>query len=316
MSAPGDTPDALLLVGTLDVARVSGALRVAGMRAVSVIDPEVVPTARFDAAIVDPDFLGAAPDRGLRRLRSALGPTPLVFLCGPCQRDRLAMLVAEDTTVGIIAREHVTSDEELRHMLLCISRGPTMGWEGLMSPNPALLERPISGSADRDAALADVATFGRGLGLRGRVVRRLQDVADELITNAVYDAPVDAAGTPMFRSHDRRRQVLLPVADRPTLRVARDPSHVAISVSDPFGSLRAATVRFYLAQGLGGGPDQVDPKEGGAGLGLTRVYEQVDRLTIKVRRGEATEVMAMIEVGGSRGDMAARPPTLVLAEAP
>lgn len=306
--------EALVLVGTLDAPRVIGALKVADLKAAVIVDAAMVPQVRFGAAILDPELLRPTPESALPGLSDALGDTPIVFLCGPCQRSRLALLAAEDHMVGIVAREHVTSDEELRHALLCITQGPTPGWEVLMSPNPDQMERLITGSADKNAALESIAEFGERTGLRRRIIRRLQDVADELITNAVYDAPVDAAGNAIFISRSRRQDVLLDPADRPILRLARDPSHVAISVTDRFGSLRASTVRYYLAKGLGRGPDQVDRKAGGAGLGLTRVYEQVDRMTVKVRAGEVTEVMAMIEVGGSRGDMAARPPTLVLAE--
>ena len=42
------------------------------------------------------------------------------------------------------------------------------------------------------------------------------------------------------------------------------------------------TVRRYISKGLRGGADQIDTKKGGAGLGLTRIYEMVDQVIVRI----------------------------------
>ncbi|MGM0574483.1 MAG: hypothetical protein ACQEXJ_01945 [Myxococcota bacterium] len=317
MTEPTPAPDeALLLVGTLDQARVVGALHELGLEAEVPVDPTLIPPARYAAAVVDPDVLGSDPFPALGQAMARIGDTPLVYLSGPCGRERISRMVAARCLMALVARDHVTSDEELRHALRCVTKGPRFGWEHLMAPDAAEESWTIRGSADRDGCLDAVADFCGGAGVRRRIARLVQDVADEFITNAVYDAPMDASGRRPFASLDRREDVTLPADGRPTVRVARDASHVAVSVTDPFGSLALPTVRYYLAKGLRAGPDQVDEKQGGAGLGLTRVYESVDRMTVKVAPGVRTQAMALIEIGGARLDMASRPPALVLAEGP
>lgn len=314
MTLPAPVAPALLLVGTSDEARVEGALGALGLAAECAIDADLFEAGPRPVVVVDPDVLGPDPEAGIAHIVAQTGGAPLVFLSGPPPGwRRLAQLLGERSMRALVARDHVTSDEELRHALSCVCGGPRFGWEGLMTPEAAEVRRSVTASGERDACLEEVATFLSQARVRGRIVRLVQDVVDELVTNALYDAPVDSAGAPLYADRDRRLAVTLPAPARPTLRVARDPSHVAVSMTDPHGSLTADTVRYYLSKGLRRGAAQVDNKAGGAGLGLTRIYESVDRMTVKVLAGARTEVMAMIELGGARGDIASRPPGLILA---
>ena len=304
---------ALVIVGTLDLPRVCGALEAHGFEPLAAVDVDVVPDEPMALGVVDPRLLGAQPVPGLELLSLRLGDAPLVLLAGPCPRERLAGMIAVPTVAALVARDHVSSDEELRRALGSVARGPRFGWDDLIPAGAPCFERRVSGSPDRAPCLAELADFAGTHGVRRRMCVVLQDIADELITNAVYDAPVDGAGGRPFAALDRREVVELGETAHPLVRVAIGAGVAATSVEDPFGSLRLATARRYLVKGLGGGPDQLTAKPGGAGLGLTRVYELADRLTIKVEAGRRTEVVAVLEIGGARRDSASRPPSLVLA---
>ncbi len=306
---------ALVLVGTMDQPRVEGAVSGQGYLPLTPIDPEMIPEETMGVAVVDPALFGADPRPALELINLKLGDTPLVLLSGPCTRATMATMVGLPTVTGIVARDHVLCDDELHHVLACVRRGPCFGFEDQLAPGTVVLERQITGSADRDPALAAVDEFASERRVRRRIRGMLQDIADELITNAVYDAPVDEAGVPLYASLDRRESVELGSAARPVLRVASDGARAAVAIEDPYGSLRLGTVRRYLSKGLAGGPDQLDAKVGGAGLGLTRVLELSDRLTIKVMRARRTEVVALVELGGARRDTASRPTSVALAEA-
>ncbi|MEZ4265017.1 MAG: hypothetical protein R3F39_01470 [Myxococcota bacterium] len=313
MSDHTQTDRALLLVGMMDGPRVAGVVRALGLTPYTPVDLSLITGEPPAVCVIDPDVLGADPSGGLREVFSRVGSAPTVILSGPCSRDRLSHHVGIRTLAAIVARDHVTSDGDLSHALHAVVHGPTFGWEVELSPNAAEAGWTIVGSAGRNECLDALAAFAGERGVRRRIVRHVQDVADEMITNAVYDAPVDAAGERLYASLDRRGAVDLAEDARPTLRIACEDAQVHIAVRDPFGSLGLETVRYYLAKGLRAGDDQVDDKAGGAGLGLTRIYESVDRMTVKVERGVRTEVVATIELGGARGDMATRPAGLVLA---
>ncbi len=312
MTGPTHSDRALLLVGMMDGPRVVGLIRALGLTPHTPVDLSLITGAPPAVCIIDPDTLGAHSADGLREVISRVGDAPIVILSGPCSRDRLSHHVGIRTLAAIVARDHVTSEGDLVHALKAVTQGPTFGWETALSPGAVEAEWTITGSAVRDECLDALGAFVAQHGVRRRIGRLAQDVADELITNSVYDAPVDAAGGRPFASLDRRNAVTLDEGRRPVLRVACEDAHVHIAVRDPFGSLGLQTVRYYLAKGLRAGSDQVDTKEGGAGLGLTRIYEIVDRMTVKVEPSVRTEVVATIELGGARGDMAARPAGLVL----
>ena len=306
---------ALVFVGTLDQGRVAGALAVHGFEPVTPVDVDIISSETMAVAVVDPSLAGPDPVPATELLALRMGDTPLIALSGPCSRQHLAGLVSIPTLTAIVARDHVSSDEELRHALRCLVDGPSFGLAGLVDPAAPVFTRELAGSADRDFCLQELAAFAEAQGVRRRIRLLFQDVADELLTNAIYDAPVDAQGNPLYAALDRRQSVELAAGMRPVLTFACDQAHAAIAGRDPHGSLRLATARRYLAKGLAGGPDQLDAKLGGAGLGLTRIYGMVDRMAVQVAPGVRTEVVALVELGGARRDLASRPSSLVLSEA-
>jgi hypothetical protein len=313
MAEPTHSDRALLLVGMMDGPRVAGLVRALGLTPHTPVDLSLITGAPPAVCVIDPDVLGADSSDGLREVISRVGDAPIVILSGPCSRDRLSHHVGIRTLAAIVARDHVASEGDLVHALTAVTQGPTFGWETVLAPTAAEAEWSIPGSGARNDCLDALGAFVAEHGVRRRIARHVQDVADELITNSVYDAPVDDDGERLFASLDRRSAVTLDEGRRPVLRVACEDAHLHIAVRDPFGSLALQTVRYYLAKGLRAGSDQVDTKAGGAGLGLTRIYESVDRMTVKVEPRVRTEIVATIELGGARGEMATRPAGLVLA---
>jgi len=311
--ADGPT-DALVFVADADVQRVSNTLSEFGMRPVAASGTDEFPNVPMRLAVIDPARVGEKLLDGLRTLQERLVRTPIVFLSGPCRREELSLLIGFPDTMAIVPREHVSSDFELRTAVRAAAEGPGFGWDGIIGGDGDQMSFDIAGSASRDDALDELQAFFKDNGVRRRIVALLVDAAEELITNAVYDAPVDLEGRPLYASLDRRHSVELRPEHHSTLRAATDGSKAAVMVRDPFGALRMRTVRRYISKGLRGGADQIDTKQGGAGLGLTRIYEMSDQVIIRIAPGKATEVIILIETAGGRRDMAARPTSLLLAQ--
>ena len=157
----------------------------------------------------------------------------------------------------------------------------------------------LTDSTKRESALATVATTGREAGLSRRVVAMLVTVADELITNALYDAPTDEMGEFTHAHRSRASMVSLPKGRVIEVSIGFDKNHLGISVADPFGSLRSQTVVDYLAKCYRRGQDQVDRKEGGAGLGLFYVFESSSALVVDLLPKKKTTLISLIPVAGS-----------------
>ena len=131
------------------------------------------------------------------------------------------------------------------------------------------LEFSVRGSADRERVVAHAQAFTAGIGAPKRVAEMMGELAHELLMNALYDAPVDAAGRPRF-AHDRRADVALAPGEEAIFRLASDGARLVLQVVDPFGRLQRQHVFAGLARGLKGG--QVDSSHGGAGLGMLVVH--------------------------------------------
>lgn len=164
-----------------------------------------------------------------------------------------------------------------------------------------LHERTVAGSAERDAAVIEVLELADRMRLGGELRRRIELTAEELLLNALYDAPHDGAQP---RYGDRAAVVALAPAEQVTVRWGCDGRAFAVAVADRFGRLRRDTVAAHLQRGLAPGARPA-AGPGGASLGLLLAFAASNQLVFSVVPGAATEVTAVIEVaGGNRRSLA------------
>src|SRR5258707_1119113 len=90
-------------------------------------------------------------------------------------------------------------------------------------------------------------------------------IAEEMIMNSIFHAPIDWHGKRRYAHVDRSRTVMLEEGQQAVLRWTFDDEYVAVSVRDPFGSLSPSDLVGALGRE---GPLAADPSRIGAGLGL------------------------------------------------
>ena len=144
--------------------------------------------------------------------------------------------------------------------------------------------------------LHEVATYALALGCNERVVELVETVADELVTNAIYNAPRTDDGEPKYARLSRREPVELADDEVGTLEFACDGDYIAVAQIDPFGALTQETVVSYLNRCLVKGPEQLSEASGGAGIGLYRVFQSLSKFVINVDPGHRTEVICLIDL--------------------
>jgi hypothetical protein len=156
----------------------------------------------------------------------------------------------------------------------------------------SLHERSPASSAELDDVVSEVEQFAAEV-CNPRLSASLASVAHELLMNAMYDAPVDPGGNPLF-TFRRNEAIELNDDQRPELCYGCDGSRFVISVSDPFGGLRREHVFGGIARALAKAmPNRTG---GGAGLGLAVVFRAMTILFFNVRRGYRTEATAVLEL--------------------
>ena len=159
-------------------------------------------------------------------------------------------------------------------------------------------EVSVRSSADKDVALGRIVAFAESMDLAGERLRRVELATEELLMNALYDAPRNADGVERHAHLDRRLPVTLGAEETVHMRYGCDGQTLAVAVADPFGSLTKRAVTERLRKVRDGIPK---PNAGvaGAGLGLVMTYSVANQLIFSISPGRLTEVTAVLHVGGS-----------------
>lgn len=148
----------------------------------------------------------------------------------------------------------------------------------------------------RGRAIQTVLDFAEEAKMRRQVRNAIGSVCEELLMNALYDAPVDEAGNPIFADvdpHDRKDTR----SPRPvSIRYAATEDLFAVAVRDRFGRLAKNTILSYIEKCLHS-PNQIDRKTYGAGLGLYLVANAAATYVVNVAYGIATEVVCTFDRG-------------------
>jgi hypothetical protein len=140
--------------------------------------------------------------------------------------------------------------------------------------------------------------FVQGFGGSERSARNVASIAHELLMNAMYDAPVDAQGTPRFAG-DRRQEVVLAADEAPGLSIALDGVSLVVQVIDPFGGLKRERLFSALMRGQqrDESPDAfLDSSAGGAGLGLISVLDLSSAVIVEVAPQRQTKITSVIDL--------------------
>jgi hypothetical protein len=148
----------------------------------------------------------------------------------------------------------------------------------------------------RSRAIDTVLEYAEASKMRRQVRTAIGQVCEELLMNALYDAPVDDQGQQIFAEvdpHDRTKSR----SPRPvSIRYAATESQFAIAVRDRFGRLAKNTILAYIEKCLHS-PVQIDRKTYGAGLGLYLVANAAGTYVVNVAYGIATEVVCTFDRG-------------------
>lgn len=187
-----------------------------------------------------------------------------------------------DTTIATIARKWLTGD--------------IFGIEKYLPAGTPVSYARIRDFEGRGLAVQTVLEYAERQKMRRQVRSAIGSACEELLMNALYDAPVDSHGKSVFadidphqRSHQR--------SPRPvSIRFAATDQMFAIAVRDRYGRLAKNTIISYLEKCISR-PNPIDRKIQGAGLGLYLVANSASSYIVNVAYGVATEVVCTFDRG-------------------
>ncbi len=123
-------------------------------------------------------------------------------------------------------------------------------------------------------------------------------VSDELVINALFNAPRDPAGRPRYIDHDRRKPLAVEPQEAVDFCFACDGCHVGISVADSFGAISRQDLISNLERGHRRSHGMADASDAESDLGLYLIFNSITQLAVNLTPGERTEAIALFYVRG------------------
>lgn len=202
----------------------------------------------------------------------------------------------EDPRVNHVLRKPADQEQlrHLRHVADKLATGNILGLDRYLPEQCEVIYRRLATYADRCDAIDELVAYTSKKRLRGSTRRNAGQVAEELLMNAMYHAPVDEEGEQLFANISPAARVRRRTPRPVSIRYVAHNHVLYLSVRDRFGSFRREKLLHYLhrctTQDV-----QIENKKLGAGLGLYLVTSAVQQLLVNVLPGGVTEVICAFE---------------------
>lgn len=227
------------------------------------------------------DFLAAAKARGAEACMTLLGAAT---------SEQLPRILGMGAVTNLLVHPMPILAEELTITAQKLIRNDLFGAEKYLLWGTDLETTILTRSSQRAELVATLSAQVRARGQSARVASMAMLVADELISNAVHNAPVEAGGARPRRDLARDQDLALDGRHAVKIRWGCDARYLAIEVTDKFGSLDRETILAALAK------NDVRESGGGAGMGIAIAYRSSDHLVFNLAPGKRTEIIALIDV--------------------
>lgn len=233
--------------------------------------------------------------------RERLPDAGLVLMTSEVIPEYLPALKKLSTIPHIVSRDDQDRTFTVKNIMTTVIKALSndiFGLEKYLSWGVDIQSRPILSSRQRAQLLTDVEVYFEKLGVRRANRDRIHTVLEEMLMNAIYDAPTNSEGEAIYNHLPRTTDLTLRSEEQGQLRFATDGMIIAVAVQDPFGSLKGNTLLKYLEHNYAGsaGDLNVQENKGGAGRGLHQIVENADLVVFNVDPKRKTEVIALFNV--------------------
>ncbi|MFN7683861.1 MAG: hypothetical protein ACK5QT_00415 [Oligoflexia bacterium] len=164
------------------------------------------------------------------------------------------------------------------------------GTEKLVKPGSRIQTIQLKMALQKQEAVEAVRNYLIALKFQSRMATVIANAVDEILMNAIFDAPVDQMGKSIYDSTSRATNFLLEGQRAVELHVGYDGQYVTLTAVDQYGSLDknrllAAISKIYTEQEY-----KVRSSVAGAGIGLASVFHSGGSFLFSSEQGSRTEV--------------------------
>lgn len=271
------------------------ALKAAGGMVDAHLSLDELGTGELFAALVVMHLDGAMSDAAAALIARMIGDTRAIAIL---PRSNLAAVVdlmqRSDRVSGLMVAEDFDTTL-LSAMATRVLAGDIFGLEKHIPWGTQIHSFLVGDYQEKSLCISQISEFAESMSVRRKYRESIEQCLDEMLMNALYDAPVDEQGRPIFSEIPTKTRISLRVEQKVVVQYVCDGKQFAIAVRDSFGTLERSTVLHYLHKCLHG-EQQIDRKTGGAGLGLYLIANSSSGVYFHVLPGVATEAVCTFDL--------------------
>jgi hypothetical protein len=265
-------------------------------RAGAEVDAVRSPTAVEQAIIPHRYIFYAVPDGNFEDVERQLGRMR--------QKAHVAVVVPQARLTDLT---RLLSDQRINHVIVGdeldrgvfvtaqkLLTGDIFGIEKYLPEGTPVHYHRLNDFEGRVRAIDTIVDFAERSRIRRQIRTAIASVCEELLMNALYDAPVDELGKQVFADVDPHARTKTRSPKPVSIRYAATETQFAVAVRDRFGRLAKNTILSYINKCLSA-TNQIDRKTYGAGLGLYLVANAAASYVVNVAFGIATEVVCTFD---------------------
>lgn len=164
------------------------------------------------------------------------------------------------------------------------------GLANLMKENAKIQVVKIPLSSQKQSSVEAVRNYLIAAKFQTRMATLIANAVDELLMNAMFDAPVDELGKQMYKSTSRSTQLKLEGKSAVEMHLGFDGSYVAITAVDLYGSLDKNKLLAHISKIYTDEEYKVKTSVAGAGIGLATVFHSGGSFFFVSESSSRTEV--------------------------
>lgn len=212
---------------------------------------------------------------------------PVLFTEGTL--DNMIALLSHPDIDQVVRREY-NWENNLRVVLNVLFTGEIFGMEKYIGKDDQVSYLRFNDYKGRQDVLEKVRNIAQDMGLRRIRREHAVEAAEELVMNALYNAPREEDGEMIFGNIDPHKRVQMDSPKPVSLRYSVTQEGLYMAVRDRFGALDKNTVLSYIKKCLYS-KEQIDRKTIGAGLGIFLTVRRVQSYIVNVAPNVATEII-------------------------
>jgi len=249
---------------------------------------------KYDAILCEEAFL----DILVQSHKNKISPH-LVLLTQPDVTGNIQTVKGLPFVDNVMSRDPDDRSFTVRSLLTTMTKvlnQNIFGLEKYLAWGVDIQSKTVKASKERDLLKDGMVAHFKTSGIRASILDRVHLVAEEMLMNAIYDAPTDGKGQPMFNHLSRKTEINLEKNQECSMKYAFDGTMIALSVEDPFGALTKEIIIQYLESCYHGKAGSLNTNKGGAGRGLHQIIENSDLTIFNVKKGVKTEVISLFSL--------------------